>query len=72
MTSKQNTIQDADIAYIKKDISEIRKSIKTLNDHSIHMVKISTDVDWLKRFFWITITASIGGLITGIFNLLIK
>ncbi|MHB8710173.1 MAG: hypothetical protein ACYC6X_01310 [Minisyncoccota bacterium] len=35
------------------------------------LTKVSTDVDWLKRFFWIIATASVGGLITAIINLLL-
>lgn len=64
-------------------IEDIQKSIKTINDHSgamstdignikIDVKGIKTDVSWLKRFFWITVTAAIGGLITGLLNLLIK
>jgi len=29
-------------------------------------------VDWLKRFFWIVITASIGGLLGALINLAIS
>ena len=33
---------------------------------------LSTDMNWLKKFFWLVAGSSIGGLITGIINLLIK
>ena len=33
---------------------------------------LSTDMNWLKKFFWIVAGSSTGGLITGIINLLIK
>jgi len=35
------------------------------------MGHIKTDVSWIKRFFWIVATASIGGLIGALINLLI-
>lgn len=63
---KQNT----DIKYIIDDISEIKKSIKTLNEHSEQIAKIATDVEWLKQFYWVIMSAVIGGLIIGIFNLI--
>lgn len=52
---------------------------KTVNDikdnHLAHiqreMIKVGTDVDWIKRFFWLIATASVGGLITAIINLLL-
>ena len=33
---------------------------------------LSTDMNWLKRFFWLVAGSSIGGLVTGIINLVIK
>ena len=38
----------------------------------IDYTEVKTDVKWLKKFFWIIATASIGGLITGIIQLLIR
>ena len=70
--NKQNIIQDTDIKHIVDDIKEIKDSIKILNDHSIKIEKVATDVEWLKRTYWIFMTAAIGGLITGLLNLLIK
>ncbi len=72
MSKKQDTIQNTDICYIKDDIAEIKKSIKIINDHSEEITKMATDMEWIKRFFWIIITATIGSLITSLFNLLIK
>ena len=46
---------------------EIKEHLKVLNketgDIKVNMAKIKTDLDWLKRFFWIIATASIGTLI---------
>lgn len=47
---------------------KIETEIKIINDEmgdiKIDMAKIKTDLDWLKRFFWIVATASIASLIT--------
>lgn len=55
--------------------TEIWKEIKDIKEnHLAHietdMATVKTNQDWLMRFFWIVATASIGGLITGILNLL--
>ena len=68
-TNYQNQIQDERLDRVEKTINEIK------DNHLIHiqtnLTKVGTDVDWLKRFFWIIATASIGGLITAIVNLLL-
>jgi len=70
----KNTIQDL-------QIKEIQKSIKVLNDHSgtltkeignikIDMTQMKNDISWIKQFFWIIVTATIGSLIANLMNLL--
>lgn len=65
----QNQIQDERLDHIEKTVNEIK------DNHLVHlqtdMTKVGTDVDWLKRFFWIIATASIGGLMTAVINLLL-
>ncbi len=65
----QNQIQDERLDRVEKSVNEIR------DNHLPHiqndLTKVGTDVDWLKRFFWIVATASVGGLITALINLLI-
>jgi archaellum component FlaC len=62
---------------------EIKKHIATINDEmgsvkkemgniKEKMAKIETDLDWLKRFFWIVAVSSIGALITELISLLSK
>lgn len=67
--SYQNQMQDERLDRLEDSVNEIK------DNHLPHiqtdLTKVSTDVDWLKRFFWIIATASIGGLITAILNLLI-
>lgn len=68
-TAYQNKIQDDRLDRVEKTVNEIK------DNHLAHlqtdMSKVTTDVDWLKRFFWIIATASVGGLITAIINLLL-
>ncbi len=65
----QNQIQDKRLDSLEKDVKEIK------DNHLPHIIEKVTqtgaDVDWLKRFFWIVITASVGGLIGALINLLI-
>ncbi len=66
----QNQMQDKRLDGLEKSVNEIK------DNHLPHILrqitKTSTDVDWLKRFFWIVATASIGGLIAALLNLLIS
>ena len=65
----QNQKQDERLDHIEKTVNEIK------DNHLVHLqtdvTKVSTDVDWLKRFFWVIATASIGGLIAALINLLL-
>lgn len=65
----QNKLQDERLDRVEKAVNEIK------DNHLVHMqtdlTKVGTDVDWLKRFFWVIATASIGGLVAAIINLLI-
>jgi len=53
--------------YQDKRIENIEESVKVLNHNSTIMkedlAEVKTDVSWLKRFFWIIATASIGSLV---------
>ena len=68
-TEYQNQMQDERIDRVEKTVNEIK------DNHLVHLqadvTKVGTDVDWLKRFFWILATASVGGLIAALINLLI-
>ena len=65
----QNQIQDERLDRVEKTVNEIK------DNHLVHiqtdLTKVSTDVDWIKRFFWLVATASIGGLIAAVINLLL-
>jgi len=54
-------------------INEIQKSITILNEHSgdltTGLAVLQERVDWLCKFFWIVVTASIGGLIANVYQI---
>ena len=69
-TEYQNQMQDERLDRVEKAVNEIK------DNHLVHlqtdMTKVGTDVDWLKRFFWVIATASVGGLIAALINLIIS
>lgn len=69
-TDYQNQLQDERLDRVEKAVNEIK------DNHLVHlqtdMTKVGTDVDWLKRFFWVIATASVGGLIAALINLIIS
>jgi hypothetical protein len=69
-TEYQNQIQDERLERLETSVNEIK------NNHLVHLqtdiTKVGTDVDWLKRFFWVIATASVGGLIAALINLIIS
>ncbi|GMU25812.1 MAG: hypothetical protein AMXMBFR16_07170 [Candidatus Uhrbacteria bacterium] len=69
-TDYQNQMQDERLERLEKTVNEIK------DNHLVHlqtdMTKVGTDVDWLKRFFWVIATASVGGLIAALINLIIS
>lgn len=58
----QNKMQD-------KRLDNIDKHIEIINHE---MGSVQNDVAWLKKFFWLIATASIGGMITAIINLIVS
>ena len=53
-----------------------QKLEKILDNHLFHLEKDSAtttaNVDWLMKTYWLVAGASIGGLITGVLNLILK
>lgn len=59
------------------DLKEWIKSVDLRLENHLHEVlpkiaELKTDVKYLRKFFFIVATASIGGLIAGIINLLMQ
>ena len=65
----QNKIQDERLEGLEKHIETINNE---MGEIKVDLAKVKTDVCWLKRNYWIVVTASVGGLIGAIINLLIK
>ena len=70
MDDKQEYINEE----TRKDIDQLYKHADVANKEmgkiKQDIGEIKTDLEWLKRFFWVVATASIGALITGVLNLL--
>ncbi len=64
----QNKEQDRRIGELERKMDAVFEHIAKTNEEMGH---IKTDVVWIKKFFWIITTASIGGLIGALINLLI-
>jgi len=54
---------------MKKNIINNNQCISELRND---VTQVKNDVDWLKRFFWIVAASSVGALITGVINLVVK
>ena len=64
-----NRIQDERIKTIEEHIKTINGE---LNDVKIHLATVKTDVKWLKKYFWVVVSSSVGTLVVGLINFLIK
>lgn len=64
------------IKILNGEMGETRDEIRTMNTRigntDIKIAKISTDVCWLKRFFWIIATTSTGALVASLINIVVK
>ena len=77
MTNKQDVVdkaQDRRIKWLEEhwgtfnnEMGEVKESVNKLE---VKITKVDTDVSWLKKSYWIVIAAAVGGLITGLLNLL--
>lgn len=61
---------DRRIEALEKEVKEIKEN------HLVHIQEalavIKTNQEWIMKFFWIVMSASIAGLITGLINLLTR
>ncbi len=76
----QNKEQDRRIKELETKNKELRlvvfnhitSNTKAMGDLRIEVVKVKTDVSWLKRNYWIVATASVVTVIAAIANIIIK
>lgn len=59
-----------EIKNLKDDIKDIKDN--HLSHLRLDMAELKTDMSWLKKYHWIIAGAAIGGLATGIINILFK
>ena len=73
----QNCVDDlkSHIVEEEKKVNTIHEDIKEIKEN--HLAHIQTDItrlatnqEWLLKTYWIVVTASMGGLIAGLFNLM--
>ena len=64
-----NSEQDRRLENVEKHISVINDE---LGDVKTDIAEVKTDVAWLKRTYWIVVSASIGALIAGLINIIIN
>jgi uncharacterized coiled-coil protein SlyX len=59
---KIDLIRENHLAHIQQEITEI----------NVKITETKTDVDWLKKSYWILVAPVVGALAVGILNLIIK
>ena len=63
---RMNNIEES-VKTINHEMGEVRDNIA---DVKIDVAKVKTDVAWLKRTYWVVVSASVGALIVGLIQLL--
>ena len=77
MSKEQNNYQDKQIERLDIKIDDVQACLDDFRQNHFHALQsavdmLKTDVSWLKKFFFIIATASVGGLVAGILNLILK
>lgn len=61
---------------LEKKYTELSERFSLLHEDVVGMKvdssTVKSDVNWLKQFFWVVATASIGSLVTGVITLILK
>ena len=57
---------------LKKHEDHLAIANKEMGEIKVSLSEVKNNIDWLKNFFWVIAGSSIGGLITGVFNLILK
>ena len=65
-TEFHNRVQDRRLENMDKHIEIINGELGSVKTD---MASCKTDMAWIKKFFWIIATSSIGGLIAQLFNI---
>ena len=73
-------MSNGDLQQIRKWIQSVSDKVKKidekLDNHLVSIGKeiteIKTDMSWIKKFFWIIMTVSIGAILTAVFSIILK
>jgi len=76
-TEKRIATLESCMGEVQKDISDINSNLNnhvnsltsTVNDIKTKIETVSNDMAWIKKFFWIAVTAIIGVIVTNIMSL---
>lgn len=77
MNGNDKTVDDVEIANLWDCVREIKNDIRTMKEnHLSHIEKdmgvMSNDIDWLKRFFWVLVTSSLGAFLGAIITAIMQ
>lgn len=71
-----NGIQDERIKTNRERIEKVERHIETTNKEMGEvrdsLAKVVNDVSWLKQYFWVVVTSSVGALVAAIINIVLK
>ncbi len=65
----QDKEQNRRIVWLEDKFSTINGELGSVKTD---MTQIKTDVEWLKKTYWIVVSSSIGALIVGLFGFIMK
>ena len=71
------TTEEVRISALEKAVDEIKNDIKSIKDnHLAHiqasMACIQSDMDWIKRFFWLVAGVAVTAIIGAVLGLIIR
>ena len=74
---KFNMSLGEEIKKIQEELKDLRENhlhtlSEVVNEIKVNIAEIRTNLTWLQKFFFIVVTASVGGLLTAILNLILK
>ena len=62
-------VMNRELGETRDEVASIRS---ILTEHKIAFTELKVDVDWIKRFMWVVLTASIGTFIAIVINFFVR
>ena len=69
MENNHNKDQDRRLDRVENHIATTNKE---MGEVQVDVAEIKTDVAWLKKTYWVVVSASLGAVIVGLINLIFK